>query len=180
MALFSCFGTEPHVELWKGKTLGKEPSGIQGFIASCQFKVVICSSGPVVIGFVRLPGGIICSPRCGEALLHLDPECTDLVGTGQSPKLLFFRWLSCAEWWLLPFCFFVLGSVLLWNELWASSDFLISFNPGFLCFHIWLQLHWPFFCSSYFPSSPSHDSFLLGLKLYYLFYVFFFFLDLFI
>ena len=76
----------------KGRLLAWEPSGIQGFIASCQFKVVDLLIRPrVVIGFVCLPGGIICSPRCGEASLHLDPECTDLVGTGQSPRLLFFR-----------------------------------------------------------------------------------------
>ena len=64
----------------KGRLLAWEPSGIQGFIASCQFKAIDLLVRPrVVMGFVHLPGGIICSPRRGEASLHLDPECTDLV-----------------------------------------------------------------------------------------------------
>ena len=144
----------------KGRLLAWEPSGIQGFIASCQFKVVDLLIRPrVVIGFVCLPGGIICSPRCGEASLHLDPECTDLVGTGQSPRLLFFRWLSCAEWWLLPFASLCLVPYFCYGigsyGLHQISEFLlilascVSFSP------LSSSLSSPYFCSSYFPSSPS-------------------------
>lgn len=68
MALFFCFGTEPHVELCKGKTLSLGAQWNSGFhsqlsVQGRRFAHQALSGD----GLVRLPGGIICSPRRGEA-----------------------------------------------------------------------------------------------------------------
>lgn len=137
MALFSCFGTEPHVELWKGKTLSLGAQWNSGFHSQLSVQgrrfAHQAPSGDRLCVFTwwhHLQPQVRWGLPASGSWVHRSGWHGSVTKAFVLP-LTFLCWMMATA-----ICFFVLGSLLLlWNrKLWASSDFLISFNPGFLCF----------------------------------------------